>query len=459
MLKKSKSILFIILITIALIPSITFVQAVEPIQGGTSINNAALISKTDSLISITGDSINPVNAYFKFVAATTGNFTITTSPVSADTEAMIYYDTSETSGLQAIGDNTDCEFLLQDNLNEGQIYYLKIWEYANGNAEVTINITGGLLMAEPEITITNSAANLSYMGGQKISISGTVFDAEGYDVTVSATIDGHLVSKTVSGGAGAWTLEWDIDSMNISDNKYQNIEFIVDDGTPVGPVSAIHTGDIVVDKTPPPAPTAVTVTPVGGMVIANSLNKSNTNMTATATITAAEAAGGKAELYLDGVLLATDNSIASEDTQVTFDLGKSTNAELQAAVVSSGTVSVKLYDAAGNSSTSSVNNPVLAVDYNISEQVPPTATVYTIGGTLRVGGTLTGSYTYYDANGDSEGISTFKWYTADDSSGTNKTEIAGANAESYVLTSADIGKYISFEVKPVALTGTTQGTA
>jgi len=92
-------------------------------------------------------------------------------------------------------------------------------------------------------------------------------------------------------------------------------------------------------------------------------------------------------------------------------------------------------------------------------EAAPTATVQTITGILKVGGTLTGHYTYSDVNGDIEGTSTYKWYRADDASGLNKTEIAGATSVTYVVQAADTGKYISFEVTPVAATGTAQGTA
>ena len=82
-----------------------------------------------------------------------------------------------------------------------------------------------------------------------------------------------------------------------------------------------------------------------------------------------------------------------------------------------------------------------------------------ITGTLQVGETLTGHYTYSDVNGDEQGASTYKWYRADNASGLNKTAIAGAIGITYVLTSSDEEKYISFEVIPVAATGIAQGTA
>lgn len=75
-----------------------------------------------------------------------------------------------------------------------------------------------------------------------------------------------------------------------------------------------------------------------------------------------------------------------------------------------------------------------------------------ITGTPVVGQTLTGSYTYSDANADREGISTFKWYA-------NGAVIAGGNAKTYTLTSSELGKTIQFEVEPVAQTGVKNGSA
>ncbi len=91
--------------------------------------------------------------------------------------------------------------------------------------------------------------------------------------------------------------------------------------------------------------------------------------------------------------------------------------------------------------------------------IAPTASAVSVTGTPEVGKMLTGSYTYGDADGDIEGTSIFQWYRADNASELNKTVIPGANAKTYALTSADEGKYISFEVTPVAQTGITRGDA
>ena len=70
---------------------------------------------------------------------------------------------------------------------------------------------------------------------------------------------------------------------------------------------------------------------------------------------------------------------------------------------------------------------------------------------------LTGSYDYYDVNGDPEGTTTFQWYRADDASGLNAVAISGATGSTYTPTLADENKYIGFGVTPVAQTGTLVG--
>ena len=87
----------------------------------------------------------------------------------------------------------------------------------------------------------------------------------------------------------------------------------------------------------------------------------------------------------------------------------------------------------------------------------PTASSVAFSGSLQVGQTLNGTYTYNDTESDPESGTTFKWYRADDASGTNKTAITGATSTSYTLVLADTGKYISFEVIPND--GISSGTA
>ena len=66
-------------------------------------------------------------------------------------------------------------------------------------------------------------------------------------------------------------------------------------------------------------------------------------------------------MKVGSTIIASDTSIASGDTSVTFDLGQSTIDGLQSKIpLGGGVVSVELRDAAGNSVTSSENNPTLA---------------------------------------------------------------------------------------------------
>ncbi|MGH8565314.1 MAG: hypothetical protein ACREXW_14995 [Gammaproteobacteria bacterium] len=81
---------------------------------------------------------------------------------------------------------------------------------------------------------------------------------------------------------------------------------------------------------------------------------------------------------------------------------------------------------------------------------PPTASSVLISGSAQVGQVLTGSYAYGDTEGDPEGVSTFRWLRG-------TTPIAGATARTYTLVALDQGATVSFEVTPVAQSGTSPG--
>ncbi len=87
----------------------------------------------------------------------------------------------------------------------------------------------------------------------------------------------------------------------------------------------------------------------------------------------------------------------------------------------------------------------------------PVASAVALTGTPQVGLQLTGSYTYFDAESDTQATSTFRWMTDTQTSGATKTAIAGANASTYAAVAGDAGNYLFFCVTPVASTGTTTG--
>ena len=149
---------------------------------------------------------------------------------------------------------------------------------------------------------------------------------------------------------------------------------------------------IVIDTTAPATPTALTVTPVGGVVVANTLLAASTNMTATATMVAGQATGGSAELILGTITIATDTTILAGDTSLNFNLNFSTSAELQAAIAAGGQLTVRLIDAAGNISSSS-QAVTLTVDY-----VKPSATLSASIANLKIGQTSTLTITLSEAS-------------------------------------------------------------
>jgi len=96
--------------------------------------------------------------------------------------------------------------------------------------------------------------------------------------------------------------------------------------------------------------------------------------------------------------------------------------------------------------------PLLRVDYSggSSGNSAPTASNVAITGTTQVGQTLSGGYTYFDADVDAQGTSTNRWLR-------DGSAISGANGTSYTLVGADESALIAFEVTPVALAGTSPG--
>lgn len=74
------------------------------------------------------------------------------------------------------------------------------------------------------------------------------------------------------------------------------------------------------------------------------------------------------------------------------------------------------------------------------------------GGKTLVGDSLTGDYSFADAENDPEGSSTFRWLR-------DGASIAGATGSTYSLVAADAAAQIVFEVTPVAASGTTVGRA
>lgn len=83
-------------------------------------------------------------------------------------------------------------------------------------------------------------------------------------------------------------------------------------------------------------------------------------------------------------------------------------------------------------------------------QVVPQALSLAITSNFVVSGSATGSYTYFDSNNNPEGTSTFKWYRADDTDGTNKAVLTSFTTTEMAISASEEDKYLVFEVTPVS---------
>jgi len=87
---------------------------------------------------------------------------------------------------------------------------------------------------------------------------------------------------------------------------------------------------------------------------------------------------------------------------------------------------------------------------NVAPVAGSVAITETLPGHTHAGDILTGQYLYNDADGDAEGISIFRWLR-------DGVPIVNGNSNEYIVKNEDIGKMISFEVTPVAVSGELQG--
>lgn len=92
-------------------------------------------------------------------------------------------------------------------------------------------------------------------------------------------------------------------------------------------------------------------------------------------------------------------------------------------------------------SVTSANTPPRALNVAIIDQN---------GGSIVVGDTLNGQYTYSDLENDSEGNTSFLWLR-------DSSPVTSAVSRSYTVVAADSGHQLTFQVRPRAVSGDTQG--
>jgi len=89
--------------------------------------------------------------------------------------------------------------------------------------------------------------------------------------------------------------------------------------------------------------------------------------------------------------------------------------------------------------------------------VPPLALDVTITGIVKVAEILRASYTYFDLEHDPESGTSFQWYVANDTTGGPITTITNATNNTYLVTAANLGKFLRVGITPAASAGTSPG--
>ncbi|MDP1978805.1 DUF4214 domain-containing protein [Undibacterium sp.] len=196
-----------------------------------------------------------------------------------------------------------------------------------------------------------SEMKYSIVAGQNTGGSASILEA------------GNVIAKIPYIGANDTVLDFLFD-MKIAKQVYndyftnKNLSLVVTNAFGYSVSAPLSGIDIRADykfKDGTPA-TNIVLTPVGGNIVANTVNSSNTNLIVSANVNGLEYFMSKAYLKINGQIVATDDSISSADTKLNFDLGTSDAVQLQAIVKSGGVVSVALIDMNGKVIESVANN-------------------------------------------------------------------------------------------------------
>jgi len=175
-------------------------------------------------------------------------------------------------------------------------------------------------------------------------------------------------------------------------------------------------------------------------VTAGNLSVSSKTLGTGAAVSAQSPSNGYATIFV--LTLGTGTSVASGDTLT---------------IAASNVV-----DQAGNTASAAVNFTLPVFN------TAPTASSVSLSGTTTAGNALTGSYSYNDADSDTQNTSgsgtSYRWVRSTDNSvattGDNTAVSSGftlGTNQTYTLVAGDVGKYLFYCVTPVASAGITTG--
>jgi hypothetical protein len=372
------------------------------------LNNPTKVTVTPVGSSVLPNTLNSTTLYMTASANITagqatggraelyvGSKLVATDSVIAATDTTVNFTTS---------DETPATAELMTAIPAGGVVTVKLYNAANqAVVSKTANPTLVVDYAAPTLTSITSASfsesglslylNVTGAGavGDKVDVSKIFVYNATLGVSYQLTSAARTGSTGVVSTANLLTIQLgSADALALTGFKGSNLMLNIAPGSllkdAAGNTSASTTSyisvPVAVVVTALNPPTNVTVTPVGTSVLPNTLNSTTLYMTAAANITAGQATGGKAELYVGSKLVATDAVIAATDTTVNFTTADETPAtsELMTAVPAGGVVTVKLYNAANQAVVSNTANPTLVVDYAAPTLTGVTSGIYSVSG-------------------------------------------------------------------------------
>mgnify|MGYP001263521003 CR=1 FL=1 len=271
--------------------------------------------------------------------------------------------------------------------------------------------------------------NGSNQAGSPDTLSGLTSCTNGVATTF------RIVAKQ-SGGMDVYVNGGGSPSASLSGGTFTNKQFWIGGENPSGTVTYddVH---IIEPATGPEAPTGLDATAGDGQV---------------SLTWAAGADNGSA--ITDYVV---EYKLTSGGSYSTFSDGTSASTNATVTGLTNGRSYTFRVSATNGNGTSNPSSTDTATPISPAPAAP-TATSVAISGTAAVGELLTGTYTYIDANANSESGSTYRWLSSDSAGGTY-TAIIGATSITYTVDEDDIGKYLKFEVTPHTATAPTTGSA
>ncbi|MBR7745975.1 DUF4214 domain-containing protein [Undibacterium baiyunense] len=250
----------------------------------------------------------------------------------------------------------------QINLSSGAIPLEQLSATITPPSNIKVIPIGGILQ---ENAVNSTNINLkfsaeidgaSFSGGKAtLKLSGREIASDLEILASDKTVDFDL--RTTSNAALTAILQTGGD-LSVSVINQNNIE-----------ISTTQSVVLRVDSSPP-TPTAILtppnniqILPIGGTLVPNTLNSSNTGLKVSANITPGTAVGGVAALRIGNIVIDTDTTINASDNIVTFSIAGDSSSLLQKTIKAGGTITVSLSDINGKTVTST-NNPELHVKYD-----------------------------------------------------------------------------------------------